>query len=137
MTRDTTTGTSYEKYMESLLTEAMIPYTRQVTIGPGRTGKNHRIDLVIDSTLVSLKVQNTGGTAEQKIPYECMTLDYLVRHFDYNSSVIVLHGDTGWTLKDFYLSSEFQDEIHKIWPNVHLMNHEQFCQSILGQQITL
>lgn len=132
MTRDTTTGTSYEKYMESLLTEAEISYNRQVSIGPGRTGKRHRIDLVVESTLVSLKYQNVGGTAEQKIPYECMILDYLVRNFDeYNSAVIVLCGDIGWTLKDFYLSYEFQDEIRTIWPNVNLMTHEQFCETIL------
>lgn len=134
--RDTTTGISYEKYMETMLTEASIPYTKQVTVGPGRTGRNHRIDLIIGETLVSLKYQDKSGTAEEKIPYEVMILDHLVRQFDqYNSAIIVLYGENGWRLKDFYLSESFQNEMNILWPNVKIMNHEQFCDYILNSLV--
>lgn len=128
--RNTTTGIDYEKYIETFLTESSISYSRQVTVGPGRTGKKHRIDLIIGSTLVSLKHQKVGGTAEQKIPYEVMIMDYLVRNFDYESAIIVLQGESGWTLKDFYLSEEFQNEMRILWPNVNIITHEQFCDSL-------
>ena len=56
-----------------------------------------------DAILVSLKWQQTGGTAEQKVPFEVMCLADAVRAGHGQAAYLVLGGD-GWTLRDYYTS---------------------------------
>ena len=55
------------------------------------------------ATCVSLKWQQTSGTAEQKVPYEAMCLIEAARCEPerYEKAYLVL-GGPAWTLRDFY-----------------------------------
>jgi hypothetical protein len=126
MARDTSTGTKYEKQVEQLLNEGNYHYQSQVIIGKKRNGGNHRVDLIIDKTLISLKHQEVKGTAEEKVPFEFMKLQQAVNDYHYDNAVIVLSGDSGWTWKNYYLSQEFKTQMNVIYPDVSIMSHEQF-----------
>ena len=60
--------------------------------------------------LVSLKWQQVGGTAEQKVPFEVICLLKALRNNDgmYGRAYIVLGGG-GWTLRDFYVGGGLKD----------------------------
>jgi hypothetical protein len=63
-----------------------------------------------DEVLVSLKGQQTGGTAEQKFPFEVMCLADAVRDAKGTRAYLVLGGD-GWTLRDYYVSGGLKDHL--------------------------
>lgn len=54
-------------------------HEKQVRIGTRCGGGVHKVDAIAtkqdEKILVSLKWQQTGGTAEQKVPFEIGTLD--------------------------------------------------------------
>ena len=92
-------------------------YVRGHDIGKRPSGKRHKVDvLATDNSdrkiLVSLKWQQVGGTAEEKIPYEVMCLAYALRTSDgkYSDAYLVLGGD-GWSLRDFYLSGALNQHL--------------------------
>ena len=118
MSRDTSTGTNYEKRIDVFLTENKIQYRSQINIGAKRNGKRHRVDLIIDNTLVSLKHQQVGGTAEEKVPFEFMKLQHAVEDYNYDNAIIVLSGNTGWTWKEYYLSDEFKEAMKVLYPEI-------------------
>lgn len=127
MTRDTTTGTTYEKVVYSLIENFGHNYKKQVMLGKKRNGKRHIVDLIIEGkTLVSLKNQKVAGTAEEKVPFEFMKLQHAIDDYGYTNAIIVLNGDTGWTWKEYYLCKEFKKAMKILYPNVEIMNHEQF-----------
>ncbi|MPZ49900.1 MAG: hypothetical protein GEU75_11515 [Dehalococcoidia bacterium] len=83
-------------------------YFKQIDIGERLGGGKHVVDLVAYNAegrgfLVSLKWQQTSGTAEQKVPYEAMCLIDAVRSEPerYERAYLVLGGPS-WTLRDFY-----------------------------------
>jgi hypothetical protein len=83
-------------------------YFRQVDIGERLGGGKHIVDLVAyDATgrgyLVSLKWQQTSGTAEQKVPFEAMCLIRAVLEDPdrYLKAYLVLGGPS-WTLRRFF-----------------------------------
>jgi hypothetical protein len=61
------------------------------------------------AALVSLKWQQTGGTAEQKVPFEVMCLADAVRPGG-RRAYLVLGGD-GWTLRDYYVSGAMAEHL--------------------------
>jgi hypothetical protein len=63
-----------------------------------------------DEILVSLKWQQTGGTAEQKVPFEVMCLADAVRAGNATRAYLVLGGD-GWSLRDYYTSGALADHL--------------------------
>lgn len=126
MARDTSTGTNYEKRIDLLLEENNVQYQSQVTIGTKRNGGRHRVDLIIGETLVSLKHQEVGGTAEEKVPFEFMKLQHAVEDYNYDNAIIVLSGNTGWTWKEYYLSNEFKQSMKILYPDVMIISHEDF-----------
>lgn len=126
MARDTSTGTKYENRIQFLLKENNVNFQRQVTIGVKRNEKRHRVDLIIDNTLISLKHQQVGGTAEEKVPFEFMKLQHAVDDYDYDNAIIVLSGDSGWTWKDYYLSNDFKQSMKNLYPDVMIISHEEF-----------
>jgi hypothetical protein len=86
-------------------------YFRQIDIGARLGGGKHIVDLVAYNAagkgfLVSLKWQQTSGTAEQKVPYEAMCLiqAVLAERERYAKAYLVLGGPS-WTLRDFYTQS--------------------------------
>ena len=106
--RDTGTGAVMEAMVLPALERGGYEYFRQIDIGERLGGGKHVVDLVAyDASgrgfLVSLKWQQTSGTAEQKVPYEAMCLidAVLAEPERYVKAYLVL-GGTRWTLRDFY-----------------------------------
>lgn len=83
-------------------------FRTQVLIGLRPGGRKHKIDVVAaDRTgreyLISMKWQQTSGTAEQKVPFEVICLTEAIRiEPQYVGAYLVL-GGTGWTLRNFYV----------------------------------
>lgn len=87
---------------------------KQVKIGTRCGGGVHKVDAIATKngrrTLVSLKWQQTGGTAEQKVPFEVMCLADAVRASHADRAYLVLGGD-GWTLRDYYTSGQLDEHL--------------------------
>jgi hypothetical protein len=106
--KGTTTGAVMEAMVLPALEQGGYEYFRQVDIGERLGGGKHIVDLVAYNPegrgyLLSLKWQQTSGTAEQKVPYEAMCLIEAARSEPerYEKAYLVL-GGPAWTLRDFY-----------------------------------
>jgi len=106
--RDTRTGAVMEAMVLPALERGGYEYFRQIDIGERLGGGKHVVDLVAYNDtgrgyLVSLKWQQTSGTAEQKVPYEAMCLidAVLAEPERYEKAYLVLGGPS-WTLRNFY-----------------------------------
>jgi hypothetical protein len=86
----------------------------QVACGTRPGGRRHVIDALAEkdgeTILVSLKWQQTSGTAEQKVPFEVMCLADVVRAGEASRAYLVLGGD-GWTLRDYYTSGALKEHL--------------------------
>jgi hypothetical protein len=82
-------------------------YRLGVNIGKRLGQTKHILDVLARKNdqkfLVSLKWQQVSGTAEQKIPFEVISLSHTMQEGDYSGAYLVLGGD-GWRLRDFYTS---------------------------------
>ena len=89
-------------------------FQTQVKIGKRPGGGTHKVDAVAEKgdehLLVSLKWQQVGGTAEQKVPFEVICLAEEVRSGRFQKAYLVLGGD-GWTLRDFYTSGQLNKHL--------------------------
>jgi hypothetical protein len=89
-------------------------YSKQTAVGTRCGGGIHKVDAVASRAgeviLVSLKWQQTGGTAEQKVPFEVMCLADAVRARHAARAFLVLGGD-GWTLREYYTSGKLSDHL--------------------------
>ena len=146
--RDTTTGKVNEINIEKFLTENYDGDVHsQVELGiQFGTKKKHILDILLDGevllkkgrktpislhkggTLISLKYQKVEGTAEEKIPFECYKLQDAIDTYGYDSAIIVLCGDGGWTLKEYYLSDKFTDKLKLTAKDVTIMTEEKFLE---------
>lgn len=87
---------------------------RPSVVGDGPSGKPYRADVVAVSQaghryIISLKWQQTPGTAEQKVPYEVIVLLHILRTQPgvFRKAYVVLGGQN-WTLRDFYVRGGLQ-----------------------------
>ncbi|MGE0056391.1 MAG: PD-(D/E)XK nuclease superfamily protein [Dehalococcoidia bacterium] len=109
--RDTRTGGVMEAMVLPALERGGYEYFKQVDIGERLGGGKHVVDLVAyDETgrgfLVSLKWQQSSGTAEQKVPFEAMCLiDAVLKESDRYEKAYLVLGGPAWTLREFYTSS--------------------------------
>lgn len=105
--RRTSTGRVLESMILPALQRGGYRVRAQVVIGERLGGGRHRVDAVAERAgrvlLISLKWQQVGGTAEQKVPFEVMCLAEALRGGAYDAAYVVLGGE-GWTLRDFYTS---------------------------------
>jgi hypothetical protein len=117
--RGTRTGATLEIAVEAALSSNGYRIRRQQNIGNTPRGSRHFIDIVAARNdesrfLVSLKWQQQGGSAEEKVPFEVIKLLYALRHSDgaFDKAYIVLGGD-GWSegLVAFYQSADFRSFI--------------------------
>ena len=105
--RNTKTGGVLEAMILPALKNGGYNYESQVNVGIRIGGGKHIIDVLADKDsnkyLVSLKWQQVGGTAEQKVPFEviCLT-EAVLQSNDYKKAYLVL-GGAGWSLRDFYV----------------------------------
>lgn len=149
--RDTTTGKVNEDSIEQFLTEnfsgSVFP---QTVVGTQfNTKKQHIVDVLLDGDaykktkgavrwtsnhqggrLDSFKYQAIDGTAEEKIPFEFLKLQDAIDKYGYTGGVIVLCGESGWTLKGYYLSEEFKSKMKLIAADVTIMTEETYRQQM-------
>ena len=142
--RDTTTGNKKELELEVFLSENYSGnvYPQAVVGKQFTTNKDHIVDILIGGDaykktkkakrwtsnhkggkLVSLKRQGVGGTAEEKIDFECNKLQDAIDKYGYECGIIVLCGHDGWTLKEYFLSDNFK---HSDSRDVTIITEETF-----------
>ena len=73
---------------------------------------------------MSVKWQQTSGTAEQKVPFEVMCLADAVTGGFGSKAYLVLGGD-GWTLRDYYTSGALLQRLVGV-DQVHIVTLEAF-----------
>ena len=105
--RNTRTGSVLEAMILPALKQGGYTYMTQQTIGARAGGGRHIVDAIAKKDanryLISLKWQQTGGTAEQKVPFEVICLAEAVMSGEFAKAYLVLGGE-GWTLRKFYIS---------------------------------
>jgi hypothetical protein len=139
--RNTTTGRDFENQIEAAFKGAGFTTAHQVVAGTRPNGGKHYVDVVARkdgrNILVSLKWQQVGGTAEQKIPFEIICLAEAIaqsakaekQEDRYGKAVLVLGGD-GWTLKEWYLSGELKKHLPAAATVVRIHSHESFLKAL-------
>ena len=114
MARDTRTGEVLERMILPALESGGYAYRLGVNIGQRLGQTRHILDVLArkdgQTLLVSLKWQQVSGTAEQKIPFEVISLSYAMQGGDYSRAYLVLGGD-GWRLRDFYTSGGLNEHL--------------------------
>jgi len=88
--------------------------TQQV-VGTRPGGGKHKVDVIADKEgnnfLVSLKWQQVGGTAEQKVPFEVICLlEAVLADASFKKAYLVLGGE-GWRLRSYYVSGELKKHL--------------------------
>lgn len=126
--RDTKTGSVLEAMIIPALIQGGYEYETQVSIGNRPGGGRHLVDVIARKAgknhIVSVKWQQVSGTAEQKVPYEVMSLADAYQKGGFDSVYLVLGGD-GWSLRDFYLSDEFKSYL-RYGDKVNILTLETF-----------
>src|SRR5207237_8061645 len=115
MPRDTRTGGVLENMVLPALERGGYQYKKQVVIGKRLGGHNQKVDVLAwrvesEQIPVSLKWQQTSGTAEQKVPFEILCLADAVHKSRgrFNKAYLVL-GCSGWTIREFYVSGQIRE----------------------------
>jgi hypothetical protein len=104
--------------------------TGRTLIGVKPNGRKHFADVVATDSqgakiLVSLKWQQSGGTAEEKVPFEVICLiDRLVKDPSFARAYLVLGGE-GWTLREWYVGGGLDGFIPAA-KNVRIVTLEAF-----------
>jgi hypothetical protein len=127
--RDTATGSVLESMIVPALTHAGYEVQTQVVVGKRIGGRNHKVDALASKAgrivLVSLKWQQVGGTAEQKVPFEVICLaEALASTPTFHAAYLVLGGE-GWTLREFYTGGGLTDHL-KSTNEVQILTLEGF-----------
>jgi len=111
---NTGTGAVLEAMILPALARGGYATEKQQVIGTRCGGGIHKVDAIAtrdgERVLVSLKWQQTGGTAEQKVPLEVMCLADAVTVCRGTRAFLVLGGD-GWKLRDYFISGKLSDHL--------------------------
>jgi len=120
-------GKAFEKVLADYLTKKYSNAIIEEQIKVGKkigVNKNYVVDILFNrKILISAKFQDTGGTAEQKIPHEIINLQHLCENYGYEKAYIVYSGQ-GFTLMESYKSTEMSRYITA--PNVKILSFEEF-----------
>jgi hypothetical protein len=112
--RNTNTGGVLEAMVVPALERGGYACQTQIKVGQRCGGGVHKVDAIAtrdgESVLVSMKWQQTGGTAEQKVPFEIMCLAEAVMAQHALRAYLVLGGD-GWTLRDYFTSGKLSEHL--------------------------
>lgn len=112
--RNTNTGAVLEAMILPTLERGGYACEKQVLVGTRCGGGAHKVDAIVtkdgEKILISLKWQQTGGTAEQKVPFEVMCLADAVRAGQAKRAYLVLGGD-GWSLRDYFTSGALSEHL--------------------------
>ena len=111
-------GKKFEKLVAQILRKNGCLVTEQADIGFKFKNKKHQVDsLVNGKILVSVKWQDSGGTAEEKVGYEMWTLYQKILSGTYEKAFVIL-GGPGWTIIENLL------KMSKDYPKVTLIRYE-------------
>ena len=131
MPRDTRTGGVLENMVLPALQRGGYRHRKQVVIGKRLGGRNQKVDVLAwkvesEQIPISLKWQQTSGTAEQKIPFEILCLAEAVHTSGgrFKKAYLVLGGG-GWTLREFYVSRKIHQYL-KNCEEVEIVSLEAF-----------
>ncbi len=115
MPRDTRTGGVLESMVLPALQRGGYQHRKQVVIGKRLGGRSQKVDVLAwrvenEQIPISLKWQQSSGTAEQKVPFEVLCLAEAVHksHGKFKKAYLVLGGG-GWTLREFYVSGQIHE----------------------------
>lgn len=129
MARKTTTGLVFEQSVALALQHGGFHTMFQQHVGTRLGGGKHIVDIVAtkgsQKILVSLKWQQTSGTAEQKVPYEYLCLAQTLYEKPMFSKAFLVLGGNGWTKRDFFIE-ELSDWIKHRGPKVMVMEGNDF-----------
>lgn len=127
--RDTRTGDVLEQMILPALERGGYQCERQANIGRRFGVGRHRVDALAGKDqrkiLVSLKWQQVSGTAEQKVPFEVISMIEAMETGLYAAAYVVL-GGINWKFKDFYLDRGLDVYIPKGAAMVTLISLEEF-----------
>ena len=93
---------TFEKHIADILKPHFKEIKEQTFIDLRKpNGRKHKPDIIIvdTKTIVSVKLQKTDGTAEEKVDYEMRILQRACDLGGFNQAFIVC-GGTGWTFMD-------------------------------------
>ena len=128
---NTTTGTFFERFIEEQLDDLGVHHERQYK-ADGLNATWSYIDIVtldnFESPLaaISLKDQRGGGTADEKIPFEALSLSRMCENHNIPQGFIVLSGP-GWSeTKLYWYLNDF-----KTPHNVRIISYDQFEEEVL------
>ena len=130
MPRNTRTGGVLESMVLHALDLGGYSHTSQTVIGTRVGGRKHKVDVVAEKAgrkfLISLKWQQVGGTAEQKVPFEVICMMDAIRKSrgEFSKAYVVLGGD-GWTLREFYVGGGLEEYL-KCSELVEIVKFETF-----------
>lgn len=126
--RDTRTGGVLEAMILPALRQGGYEYKTQVKVGQRPGGGTHKVDAIAEKDekrwLVSLKWQQVGGTAEQKVPFEVICLAEALEQGGYEKAYLVLGGE-GWSLRNFYTEGGLSKYLRDI-DRVEIVTLERF-----------
>jgi len=112
--RDTSTGGVLEAMVLPALTRGGYAFQTQQRIGQRFGGGVHIVDVIAEKNgaryLVSLKWQQVSGTAEQKVPFEVISLAESVLSGEFAKAYLVLGGE-GWKLRAFYIGGGLKSHL--------------------------
>ena len=107
MGRRTTTGAVFENSIALALQHGGFETHFQRNIGLRPGGGKHIVDILAvkgnEKVLVSLKWQQSSGTAEQKVPYEFICLAQALSQEPKFTRAYLVLGGNGWTKRDFFI----------------------------------
>lgn len=102
-----------------------------VNVGQRIGGGKHIVDVIAADAkgtqiLVSLKWQQVAGTAEQKVPFEIISLADAIANSEgeYAKAYLVL-GGSGWKLRNLYTTGGLDKYLHNV-DSVTVMGLEEF-----------
>ena len=108
MSRRTSTGGVFEESIRLSLLHGGYSVKMQQHVGVRLGGGKHLVDIVAEKSdekiLISLKWQQSSGTAEQKVPYEYICLAETLDRFTAYSRAYLVLGGNGWTKRDFFIN---------------------------------
>ena len=126
--RNTRTGAVLEQMVLPALTLGGYTCRTQVKAGRRPGGGRHVVDVVAEKDgrrwVISMKWQQVAGTAEQKVPFEVISLADLLRGGGYETAYLVL-GGPGWTLRSFYTDGGLQKRMTGV-DGVRIVTLEDF-----------
>jgi hypothetical protein len=114
MPRDTRTGGVLENMILPALERGGYQH-RKLVIGTRLGGRSQKVDVLAwrvesEQLPISLKWQQTSGTAEQNVPFEVLCLAEAVHKSRgiFKKAYLVLGGN-GWTLREFYVRGQIRE----------------------------